>query len=105
MISFSPTLKVYASGYKGIAKYSAGVGIYLATGRRDYLLYGSGAYFNEAVHHAGFFVHNALNINASDDLYIAFEASTGYYNYYVPASNISAGRVLLGTGLRFGYRF
>jgi hypothetical protein len=103
MVSFSPTLKIYLTGSKGPVKYSTGVGLYAATGQRDY--YFSSLHINEAIHHLGFFVHNALNLNVTDDLYIGFEATTGYYKYFIPATGLSERRGLVGADLRLGYRF
>jgi hypothetical protein len=104
IFSLSPTLKVFV-GSKAPVQFSTGIGLYLASGKREYARTRTGPLVNEFIHHLGFFVQNALNLNVSQDAYIGFQATTGYYYWTVPSLSLGGRKYLLGTGILFGYRF
>lgn len=106
MFTVAPVLKIYPWGSKGVAKYSAGPGVFFAAGNREYVKFILNAPKQaDNVHQWGYFMHHAINLAPKDDLYIGFELAFGYSYYHLPAEDRAIARTLFSTGLRIGYRF
>jgi hypothetical protein len=105
LFSLCPTLKIYPWGSKGTTRYSTGLGLYLATGNREYVTGYPGVHEKQAIHHTGVLINNTFNLNATEHVYVGFEVTTGAYRYVVPSNGFSDWAFLLGTCIRLGYRF